>query len=68
MRRRDATEPEVRASALKLLSSGRVTLPEIASVLGVSTQSVWNWCREAKVDWRKARLTIVASEWRKASK
>lgn len=67
-KRRIQTPPEVRRRALALLSSGKVSLPELASVLGVSTQVLWNWCRQDGVDWRKARMSVVAKEWSKVNR
>jgi hypothetical protein len=58
-------DPLLRRRALEVLRSGRVTLPEMAAILGVSTHRVWNWCREAGVDWRKVRRATVAKIWRK---
>jgi len=66
--RRDPVPADVRRLALTLLASGKVSLPEMAEVMGVSTQSIWNWCRHAKVDWRKARRATVAREWARISK
>lgn len=68
VKRRDAVPEKVRHQALKILASGKVTLPEMAGLLGVSTHMLWNWCRLAKVDWRKARSRVIASEWRKAGR
>lgn len=67
-KRRQPTSPKVRAEALKLLSAGKVTLPEMAMLIGASTQSVWNWCRESGIDWKKARLGVISADWRKVSK
>ncbi|MEO6381962.1 MAG: hypothetical protein ABIO35_08190 [Nitrobacter sp.] len=60
--RRDRVPAETRKAALGLLASGKVTLPELAEAMGVSTHMLWNWCRIAKVDWRKARHGVVARE------
>lgn len=62
---RHPTSPADRKRALALLASGRVALPEMAKIMGVSTHVVWNWCRLEGVDWRKARLTWVMREWRR---
>lgn len=66
--RRDAVPELVRRQALQMLVTGKVTLPEMAGLLGVSTHMLWNWCRTAKVDWRKARYGVIAAEWRKVSR
>lgn len=63
MTTRTRISADVRKRALDLLASGKVTLPEIAEVMGVSTQSIWNWCREAGIDWRKIRRQVVLKEW-----
>jgi transposase-like protein len=67
VKRRDAVPANVRQQAIKMLASGKVTLPEMAGLLGVSTHMLWNWCRLAKVDWRKARNGVIAAEWRRVS-
>lgn len=54
-----------REKALEWLRTGHASLPEIATMLGISTQAVWNWCRQHKIDWRKARETRLARDWRK---
>lgn len=64
-KRRNAVPEDVRHQALKLLGSGKVTLPEMAGLLGVSTHMLWNWCRLAKLDWKEKRERVVAAEWRK---
>lgn len=70
LERRDRTPLDVRNKAIELLRSGKVTLPELAEVMGVSTHMLWNWCANAKprVDWRKARERVVASLWRSTGK
>lgn len=67
-KRRDAVSPDTKKRALSLLASGVVALPELAQVMGVSTQSIWNWCRAAKLDWRKARLAYVMKLWGRGHK
>jgi hypothetical protein len=62
---RNLTSPDDRKRALTLLAAGKVALPELAQVMGVSTQVLWNWCRAAGVNWRKARLTAVMREWKR---
>jgi transposase-like protein len=66
--RRDPVSAEVRRAALTLLKDGKATLPEVAALAGVSTHSVWNWCREAKVDWRAARQRRIGTEWLKLNR
>lgn len=61
--KRNPVPPKDRKRALGLLASGKVALPELAQVMGVSTQSLWNWCRIANVDWRKARRGAVLRIW-----
>jgi hypothetical protein len=58
----------MRRRAVDLLRTGKVTLPELAEAIGVSTHMLWNWCAKDKVDWRKARQRVVAAEWRRISK
>lgn len=48
-----------------MLGSGKVTLPEMAGLIGASTHMVWNWCREAGLDWKERRERYLANEWRK---
>lgn len=42
--------PEFRSEAIRLARSGDRTLPELAKDLGVSTQSLRNWVRQADLD------------------
>lgn len=42
--------PEFRAEAVRLLRSSEKTIPQIASDLGISDQSLRNWARQADID------------------
>jgi DNA-binding transcriptional regulator YiaG len=63
--RRDPVPPQAKREALRILASGKVSLPDLAQYMGESTQTLWNWCRIAKVDWRRARQRVVARECQK---
>jgi hypothetical protein len=65
MKRRVATPEPTRKAVLKLLASGRASLPEVAALLDLSTHQIWNWCREADLDWRDKRRRHVYGEWKK---
>lgn len=64
--RRKSVDGSTRDAAVRLLATGKVTLPEMARVLGVSTHVVWNWCRLGRVDWKQARLNRVVKAWNQA--
>lgn len=61
--RRDPVSPEDKKRALAMLAAGKVSLPELAEVMGVSTHMLWNWCRIAKIDWRRVRRGVVLRLW-----
>lgn len=63
--RRAPTDPEIKSRALSMLAAGKASVPELARLLGVSTHMLWNWCREAQVDWRVARAAVINDEWNK---
>ena|SRR5882724_3197622 len=64
--RRAAVPVELRQQVLSMLSSGKATLPEMANLLGFSTHMLWNWCRLEGLDWREARRSCLAREWKNA--
>ena len=41
--------PEFRRRVLELLKAGR-SVTEVATDLGVSTQTIYNWCRQEQID------------------
>ena len=50
LRTRPAYPKEFRVEAVELVRSGRRSLREAAESLGVSQQTLRNWCRQAEVD------------------
>lgn len=68
MSRRPPIDADTRETALRWLRAGAVSLPELAELLGTSTQTIWNWCREAGIDWRKARKGRLVAEWCKVQR
>jgi hypothetical protein len=66
MAKRASIPDGTRRKVLNVLRAGDIALPEMAKLLGVSTQVLWNWCRIERVDWRKARDRAVLAEWKRA--
>ena len=52
--------PEFRAEAVRLVSSSGATLKEIAADLGVSTESLRKWARQADIDARRRECLTTA--------
>lgn len=57
---------QTRTAAVSAIRRGRLTVAEVADLIGTSRQSVQYWVDTAHVDAVKARTRYCAAEWRQA--
>jgi predicted DNA-binding protein (UPF0251 family) len=58
---------DARMAALKIMTSGRATIAEVAELVGISRQSMWRAAQRAGIDPVANREKYLLELWKKAT-
>jgi hypothetical protein len=58
---------DTRAAALKIMTSGRATIAEVAELVGISRQAMWRAAQRAGIDPVANRARYLEELWEKAT-